>query len=268
MGTRATLRLEPASVGAARVGTACRARAWGTVGKMVSMTQRRIVAFAIAGVLGISMAAAAGQPPASTPKPPQAVPASPPQPAPGQKAPLQVAAAPVTQAPLPPDYVIGTDDVLVVSFRRERDMSAEVTVRPDGKVTLPLLNDIQAAGFTPEQFRDKVNEAAKRFVEDPGVTITVRTVNSRKVFITGQVTRPGAYPLGTRMTVVQLIAMAGGLTEFAKSKDIVILRDPPGTAAVPGAQPTTFRFNYDEVRSLKNLASNIDLKPGDTVIVP
>jgi len=239
------------------------------LGKIVSMTERCIVAFAFAGVLGMSVAAANGQPPVSTTPPPQAGAASQQKPAPPTTpASPQVAAAPVTQTLLPPDYVIGTDDVLVVLFRRERDMSAEVTVRPDGKVTLPLLNDIQASGLSPEQFRDRVNEAAKRFVEDPGVTITVRTVNSRKVFITGQVTRPGAYPLGTRLTVVQLIAMAGGLTEFAKSKDIVIIRDPPGVAASPGAKPTTFRFNYDAVRSLKNLASNIDLKPGDTVIVP
>ncbi len=188
---------------------------------------------------------------------------------PAQNAPAtKVITPPPTQAPLPPDYVIGTDDVLLVSFRREKDMSGEVTVRPDGKVTLQLLDDIQAAGLTPEQFRDKVNEEAKRFIEDPSVTIIVRQINSRKVFITGQVTRPGAYPLGTRMTVVQLIAMAGGLTEFAKSKDIVIIRDAPGSPARPGAKPTTFKFNYQAVQSLKNLASNIDLRPGDTVIVP
>ena len=240
------------------------------VRKIVSMRQRNIVAFAFAGVLGISVAAAAGQPPASTPPPPQAGAAAQQKPAPPQTpASPQAAAAPVAQAPLPSDYVIGTDDVLVVVFRRERDMSAEVTVRPDGKVTLPLLNDIRAAGLTPEQFRDRVNEAAKPLVlGDPDVTVTVRTVNSRKVFITGQVRTPGVYPIGARLTVVQLIAMAGGLSEFAKSKDIVILRDPAGAAAASGAKPTTFRFNYDAVRSLKNLASNIDLKPGDTVIVP
>ncbi len=121
-------------------------------------------------------------------------------------------------------------------------MSGEVTVRPDGKVTLQLLNDIQAAGLTPEQFRDKVNEEAKRFIEDPAVTVIVRQINSRKVFITGQVARPGAYPVGTRLTVVQLIAMAGGLTEFAKSKDIVILRDPPG-AATAGRARSRRRFD-------------------------
>jgi polysaccharide export outer membrane protein len=186
-----------------------------------------------------------------------------------QKAPaVSPAQAPGTQVAPPADYVIGTDDVLVVVYRHEKDMSAEVLVRPDGKITLPVLNDIVVAGLTPDQLRVRVAEEARRFLEgDPSVTVIVKAINSRKVFITGQVARPGSYPLGTRMTVVQLIAMAGGLTEFAKGKDIVIIRDAPGTGR-PGAKPTTFRFNYEDVAKLKNLASNIDLKLGDTVIVP
>ena len=186
-----------------------------------------------------------------------------------QKAPaVPPAQAPGTQAVPPADYVIGTDDVLVVVYRHEKDMSAEVLVRPDGKITLPGLNDIVAAGLTPDQLRVRVAEEARRFLEgDPSVTVIVKAINSRKVFITGQVTRPGSYPFGTRMTVVQLIAMAGGLTEFAKGKDIVIIRDAPGTGR-SGVKPTTFRFNYGDVAKLKNLASNIDLRPGDTVIVP
>ncbi len=167
----------------------------------------------------------------------------------------------------PADYVIGPDDVLQVSFRRETDMSAEVMVRPDGKITIQLLDDIQAAGLTPTQLRDRVTEAAKRFVEDPSVTVVVRQINSRKAFITGQVARPGAYPIGTRMTVVQFIALAGGLTEYAKPKEIVIVRDLPGEKGSPGGRQT-FRFNYDAFQKLKNLDSNIELKPGDTVIVP
>lgn len=179
---------------------------------------------------------------------------------------------PTTQAPspgIPPDYVIGADDVLTVKFRRDKDMSDDVVVRTDGKVTLQLLDDIQAAGLTPEQFRDKVVEAAKRFLEgDPSVTVIVKQINSRKAFITGEVAKPGSYPIGMRLTVVQLIAMAGGLTIDARAKDIVIIREQPGTTGRAGAMPTTFRFNYEDVRKLKNLASNIDLKPGDTVIVP
>jgi polysaccharide export outer membrane protein len=136
-------------------------------------------------------------------------------------------------------------------------------------VTLQLLDDIQAAGLTPEQFRDKVTESTKRFFEgDPSVTVVVKQINSRKVFVTGQVRTPGAYPIGTRLTIVQLLAMAGGLTEFAKEKDIVIVRDAPGGATRPGATPTTYHFNYRDIRNLKKLSTNIDLKPGDTVIVP
>ena len=192
-------------------------------------------------------------------------PAAPPQ-APTPKAPAaqSPAAQPQVQAP-PADYVIGADDVLIVMFRREKDMSAEVIVRPDGKITLPLINDIQAAGLTTDQLRDKVTEQAARFVESPTVTVIVKQINSRRVFITGQVMKPGPYPIADRMTVMQLISTAGGLTEYAKKKDIVILREPAGR---PGSKPTAFKFNYDDVRKLKNLASNIELKPGDTVIVP
>lgn len=173
----------------------------------------------------------------------------------------------VPQVTTPSDYVIGADDVLLVLFRREKDMSAEVIVRPDGKITLPLLNDIQAAGLTTTQLRDKVTEEGKRFVEDPSVTIVVKQINSRKVYITGQVNKPGPYPLGDHMTVMQLISIAGGVTEYAKKKNIVIIRDP-GPGARPGTRTTTFRFNYEDIQKLKNLASNIELKPGDTVIVP
>jgi polysaccharide biosynthesis/export protein len=175
----------------------------------------------------------------------------------------QTAAAP--QVVPPADYMIGADDVLIVAFRREKDMSAEVAVRPDGKITLPLLNDIQAAGLTTDQLRARVTDEAKRFVEEPSVTVIVKQINSRKVFVTGEVGKPGAYPIGDRMTVMQLISMAGGLTEFAKKKNIAIIRE---AGVRPGARPVTFRFNYDDVQKLKNLASNIELRPGDTVIVP
>ncbi len=178
--------------------------------------------------------------------------------------PPAVVTPPAQVTPPPPDYVIGPDDVLIVLFRREKDMSAEVTVRPDGMITLQFLNDIQAAGLTPDQLRDKVTQEASRLIEDPSVTIIVKQINSRKVFITGQVTRPGAYPLGNRMSVLQLIALAGGLTEYAKEKDIVIVREPVGRAG----QRQAFKFDYSQVQKLKNLASNIDLRPGDTVIVP
>ena len=164
-------------------------------------------------------------------------------------------------AQLPTGYVIGPDDVLAIVFWRDKDMSTEVTVRPDGKITLPLINEVQAAGQTPEQLRDALQQAATKFIEDPTVSVVVKTINSRKVFITGSVSKPGAYSLSGETTVVQLIAMAGGLLEFADSKNITIIRNENG-------KPTAYRFNYKDVLKHKNLKQNIVLKPGDTIVVP
>ena len=230
-------------------------------GNAMTRPNRTLPGILLLAALAASVAAPAfgqaAQPP-TTPaasKPAQAPKAAPPAPAP-----------PGPQLTPPSDYVIGVDDVLIVAFRRDKDMSGEVVVRPDGKITLPLLNDVQAAGFTPEGLRARITEEAKRFLEDdPAVTVAVRQINSRKVFIPGQVGRPGPYPVGDRLTVMQLISMAGGLTEYAKKKDIVIIRE---AGVKPGGKPLTFRFNYDDVAKLKNLPSNIELKPGDTVIVP
>jgi polysaccharide export outer membrane protein len=161
----------------------------------------------------------------------------------------------------PSDYLIGPDDHLTVMFWREKDLSADVIVRPDGKISLPLLNDVQAAGLTPEQLREKVTDEAKRYVEDPVATVVVRQINSRKVFITGQVEKPGPYPLTAPTTVLQLISTAGGLKEYAKRDKIVIMRTENG-------KQTSLRFNYDQVIDRKNLKQNVELKPGDTVLVP
>jgi polysaccharide export outer membrane protein len=164
-------------------------------------------------------------------------------------------------AATPPDYVIGPDDVLVVVVWREKDMSAEVGVRPDGMISLPLLNDVQAAGLTPEQLRQQLTVAAGRFVEDPTVSVVVKAINSRKVFITGQVAKPGPYPLLGPTTVMQLLSLAGGVLEYADSEEINVLRTENG-------QPVSFRVNYKELARGKNLKQNIVLKPGDTIVVP
>ena len=164
-------------------------------------------------------------------------------------------------APLPDDYVIGTDDVLTIVFWREKDLSGEVAVRPDGRISLPLLNDIDAAGLTPEQLRLRVTEAAGKLLEEPTVTVVVKQINSRKVYITGQVGKPGPYPLTGTTTVVQLITLAGGVLEYADEKNISILRTEHG-------KHVRLRFNFDEVKKGKKLEQNILLKPGDSVIVP
>ena len=161
----------------------------------------------------------------------------------------------------PVGYVIGADDVLGVLFWREPSMSGDVTVRPDGRITLPLLNEVQAAGHTPAELREVLTAEASRYLETPNVTIVVREINSRNVFITGEVGQPGNYPLSASMTVMQLIAMAGGLREYADSGKIVIMR--PGENG-----ETIYRFNYKHVLEGKNIRQNIQLKPGDTVVVP
>ena len=158
--------------------------------------------------------------------------------------------------------MIGPDDLLSVVFWREQQLSADVVVRPDGKISLPLLDDVQAAGLTPKQLRDQLLAEARRFISEPVATVVVRQVNSRKVYITGMVARPGQYSLTPSMTVLQLIATAGGLQDFAKSREIKIVRSDSG-------KQVSIRFDYDEIMKRPEMtAQNIELKPGDTVIVP
>jgi polysaccharide export outer membrane protein len=199
------------------------------------------------------------QPPQTTPATPQTRPAAPPATA-AQKP--DAAALPKQEVPLPSGYVIGPDDVLGIAYWRNPDMSAEVTVRPDGLISLPLLNEVHAGGLTPEQLREQIAKAATKFLEEePTVSVVVKAINSRKVYITGMVAKPAYYPLSGAMTVVQLIATAGGLQEFADSKNIRIVRNENG-------RQVSFAFNYKDFTKGKNLKQNIELKPGDTVVVP
>ena len=176
-------------------------------------------------------------------------------------APPPQAPAVSTGVPLPTAYVIGPEDVLLIVVWREKDMSADVVVRPDGKITLPLLNDLQAAGLTPDQLRQTVEKAASKYVAEPNATVIVKAINSRKVHILGSVGRAGTYPLSGDMTVLQLIALAGGLQEYADAKHITVMRKEDG-------KDTVLKFNYKDVVRQKNMPQNVQLKPGDTVIVP
>jgi polysaccharide biosynthesis/export protein len=237
----------------------------------------RLVAVSAALALGAPAWGAAQTPSQQQPAPPPAPTATPapaaPAPTPAQgatKPPAVQATAPAGAQPQsvqtagiqpPPGYVIGARDVLSVIFWRDKDMSAEVSVRPDGMISLPLINEIKAEGLTPDQLRDQVAQRASRYVADPTVSIVVREINSRQVFITGEVNKPGAYSLMMPTSVMQLISLAGGLREFAKAKDIVILRTEKG-------QQTAIPFNYKDVMNRKKLTQNILLQPGDTVIVP
>ena len=162
---------------------------------------------------------------------------------------------------IPAGYTIGADDRLAIAFWRETELSAEVVVRPDGRVTLPLLNDVHAAGLTPDQFRERLEQAASQFVDDPTATVIVKEIHSRRAFITGNVEKPGVYPLNSSMTVLQLIASAGGLKEFVGGKNIVILRRDAG-------RDVRMAFDYQAVMRGRHLEQNVELRPGDTVIVP
>jgi len=161
---------------------------------------------------------------------------------------------------LPPKCVIGVGDVLGITFWREQALSGDVVVRPDGKISLPLLNDVQAAGFTPEQLSQALAVAAVKFVDEPDVAVIVKEIRSRKVFLVGQVATPGMVPLTGDMNVLQLIAVGGGLLEYADRKDIVVIR-------TANRQEMRFKFNYDDVLNGKNRKQNILLQPGDTVVV-
>ena len=167
-----------------------------------------------------------------------------------------------TLAPLvlPKDYVIGVEDVLNVVFWSAKELSAEVLVRPDGKISLPILNDVPAAGMTPEQLAAAIAKVATKFVRDPSATVIVKAVHSRKVYVVGEVARPGPFALGSEMNVMQAIGEAGGFLEHAKKGDVVIVRNENG-------QERRYKFNYNDVVRGKNLQQNIRLLPGDTILV-
>ena len=182
-----------------------------------------------------------------------------------QSAPTSAAAAAAAPRPtdpvVPPGYVIGTDDVLSIVYWKDKDMSADAKVRPDGRIALPLINEVQAAGLTPQQLHTRLTEESKKYMEDANITVVVREINSRKAFITGEVHKPGPYPLTQATTVMQLISMAGGLREYADAKKIMIMRSENG-------RQVSLPFNYKDVAAGKKLTQNIELKPGDTVVVP
>lgn len=191
---------------------------------------------------------------------PQPAPAAPAAPAATTQKPPADDAAGLGVLP-PPDYVIGAEDVLDVVVWREKELSAEVMVRPDGMVSLPLLNDVQAGGLTPEQFRERVSAGAAKYVESPSVTVIVKQINSRKVSVMGEVVKPGIYPLLAPTTVLQLLAQAGGPTPFADVKDISVVRTVDG-------KTSRLVFNYKEVARGRRMEQNVLLRPGDTVIIP
>lgn len=170
-------------------------------------------------------------------------------------------AAPKKPATDDPNYVIGPQDVLDISVWKEPELTRPVPVRPDGKISMPLLNDVQAAGKTPLQLAADITAGLKKFVTDPQVTVIVTTINSQRVFILGEVTRAGAYPLLPNMTVLQALSSAGGFTIYANLKKIYVLRVEEG-------KQVKHPFNYKDVLAGKAADQNIIVRAGDTIVVP
>jgi len=159
-----------------------------------------------------------------------------------------------------PDYVIGADDTLHISVWKEPDLSETLPVRPDGKISMPLLNDIPAAGMTPLQLKDSITEKLKKYLADPRVTVVVTAMNSRRIFVTGEVTHTGPMSLLPHMTMLQALSQAG-FTQFANPKAIYLLRTDNG-------KQEKLPFNYKEVVKGHHPEQNIELRPGDTIVVP
>jgi polysaccharide biosynthesis/export protein len=189
-------------------------------------------------------------------------------PAKGQDAAKTTAAAPEKTEKTPPvrqagegEYKIGPQDVVRIDVWKEPDISRTIPVRPDGKISLPLLSDVQAAGLTALQLADSIRDGYKKFINSPQVTVTVTDINSRRVYVSGEVGHPGALPLLPNMTVLQALTSSGGFTQFAKPKNIYILRTEDG-------KQVKHPFNYKEVINGKKPEDNILLQPGDTIVVP
>lgn len=178
-------------------------------------------------------------------------------------------AKPTSAEKLPPEtkpaaaeeYKIGPQDVVRIDVWKEPDISRTIPVRPDGKISLPLLNDVQAAGMTSLDLATAIREGLKKYLNNPQVTVTVTEINSRRVYVTGEVVHTGALPLLPDMTVLQALSSSGGFTQFAKTKNIYVLRHED-------KKQVKYPFNYKEVIAGKKPEDNIALQPGDVIVVP
>ena len=224
-------------------------------GGFAKRSRNRKVCFAILFALPAVLAAGklAGQTPAD-----QAASAP-------QTAPADAASSPSASAGAKPhddSFIIGADDSLAINVWKEPDLSRTVPVRSDGKISLPLVGEVMAAGRTPLQLEKDIAAKLLNYMTDPEVTVIVQQINSEKFNILGQVMKPGAYSLTATTTLVDAIAVAGGFKDFAKKKRVYLLRQNPG-----GGE-SRIDFNYQDFIKGKNTSQNIVLKPHDTIIVP
>jgi len=160
-----------------------------------------------------------------------------------------------------PNFVIGPQDVLNIDVWKEAELTKSVPVRPDGKISLPLLNDVQAAGLTPLQLAAQITAGLKKYITDPQVTVTVASIESLRIYILGEVNRAGQYPLSPGMTVVEALSSAGGFTPFASVKKIYVMRTEDG-------KQVKYPVDYKKVIKGNAPEQNIVLKSGDTIVVP
>jgi len=159
-------------------------------------------------------------------------------------------------------YKIGSGDILDINTWKENDFSKTgILVRIDGKISFPLLNDVQAGGQTPLQLKKEIEKKLKSFIDNPVVTVTVTSLNSKKVYILGEVVNTGEYPLVKNLTVLQAFALAGGFTEWASKKEIILFRKENG-------KDKTIRINYKNILKGKDFSQNVQLQADDTIIVP
>jgi polysaccharide export outer membrane protein len=187
----------------------------------------------------------------------QATPPAPPQPEKVEAPKVPQGPGDGATAPVDPrTYIIGPEDIINVEVWREPDFTKPHGVRPDGKITIPLIGDVQSAGLTPERLATQLAQALKEYINDPQVTVSVQQVNSKKFYITGGVNKTGSYPLVLPTRVFDALSQAGGFREFANKHDIVIVRGD-----------RRIKFNWDEVVKGKKLEQNIFLENGDTIIV-
>jgi len=167
---------------------------------------------------------------------------------------------PAANTPADATYVIGPEDSLHIAVWKENDLTATLPVRPDGKISLPLLNDVQAAGLTPQQLADSVTEKLRKYIADPRVTVVVIAINSKRIYLTGEVLHAGAMPMLPNMTVLQALASAG-ISQFANTKRIYVLR-------VASGRQEKLPVNYRKLVKGEQIEQNYVLQPGDTIVVP
>ncbi len=211
---------------------------------------RNVISIALAGFLMVSGTAARGQNPTEQEKKEEP-----------KEAKNQGATNSATAATDDPAYKIGAQDMLRIDVWREDQLTRTVPVRPDGKITLPLLNDVQAVGLTPMELAGVIREELKKYVTNPQVTVSVTEINSRRIYVNGEVNKSGAFQLLPHMTVLQALSGSGGFSPFARVKSIYILR-------VVDGKPVKIPFNYKEAIRGKNSEQNIELQPGDVIVVP